>query len=238
MNPSTTVLATPVHELHNTPLQNSAPLLMPVSSADEIIRAWDAFKELKFRLLNESDFAEINGNRYGRKSAFRKLALAFGISVSITREDRIEFKDGTVSYLMTARASSPNGRAMMACASCNTDEKRFNKSSDARAVSQTRATNRAIADLIGWSAPSAEEVVGGGEVEPPRRELHQGQQHKEESCEPKNAMTERQRALLVSLIAQKVVDPEEREVALSVIDSYSKEDASQVISSYLEPQLA
>lgn len=237
MNTSTTVLATPIHKLHKAPLQNSAPLLMPVSSADEIVRAWDAFKELKFRLLNESDFAEIKGERFGKKSAFRKLALAFGISVEITREDRIDFKDGTISYLMTAKASSPNGRAMMACASCNTDEKRFNKTSDARAVAQTRATNRCIADLIGWSAPSAEEIIGE-EVEPPRRELPLAQPNEEESREPKNAMTERQRALLVSLIAQKVIDPEEREVALSVIDSYSKEDASQVISSYLEPQPA
>jgi hypothetical protein len=126
---------------------------------------------------------------------------------------------------------------MTAVGSCYTDEKKFSKASDARAAAQTRATNRCIADLIGWSAPSAEEIIGE-EVEPPRRELPLAQPNEEESREPKNAMTERQRALLVSLIAQKVVDPEEREVALSVIDSYSKEDASQVISSYLEPQPA
>ncbi len=236
MNPSSVALTTPIQALHTASLQDKALLVAPVTSVDTIVKAWNSFKELKFRLLNETDFVEIRGERFAKKSAFRKLALAFGLSVELVREDHITFKDST-AFLLTARASSPNGRFMTAVGSCHTDEKKFSKASDARAVAQTRATNRCIADLIGWAAPSAEEIIGE-EVEPPRRELHQGQQHVEESCEPKNAMTERQRTLLISLIQQKVIDPEEREVALSVIDSYSKEDASQVISSYLEPQPA
>ena len=236
MNTSSVALTTPIHEIHTASLQNQASLVSPVTSVDSIVKAWDSFKELKFRLLNETDFATIRGERYAKKSTFRKLALAFGISVEIVREDHITFKDST-AFLLTARASSPNGRFMSAVGSCHTDEKKFSKASDARAVAQTRETNRCIADLIGWSAPSAEEIIGE-EVEPPHRELPQGRQREEESGEPKNAMTERQRTLLVSLINQKVIDPEEREVALSVIDSYSKEDASQVISSYLEPQSA
>ncbi|MBP6945182.1 hypothetical protein KBD61_04500 [Patescibacteria group bacterium] len=236
MNPSTTALAAPIHELHTASLQNQGSLVAPVTSVDSIVKAWDSFKELKFRLLNETDFATIKGERYAKKSTFRKLALAFGISVEIVREDHITFKDST-AFLLTARASSPNGRFMTAVGSCHTDEKKFSKASDARAVAQTRATNRCIADLVGWSAPSAEEIIGE-EVEPPRRELPQAHPNEEELHEPRNAMTERQRTLLVSLINQKVIDSEEREVALSVIGSYSKEDASQVISSYLEPQPA
>ena len=221
--------------------QGKAPLVAPVSSIDEILGAWNSFKELKYRLLNDTDFAEIRGERYAKKSAFRKLALAFGISVEITREDRLDFKDGSVGYLMTAKASSPNGRSMMACASCHTDEKRFSKASDARAVAQTRATNRGIADLIGWSAPSAEEMASGGEVEStvpaPPRVRHNVEPH-DTPPEPSNGITDRQRGLLVSLIHQKIVDPEEHEEALSLVDSYSKEDASHVISSFLEPQPA
>jgi hypothetical protein len=236
MNPSSVALTAPIQALHSASLQDKSLLVAPVTSVDTIVKAWDSFKELKFRLLNETDFAEIRGERYAKKSAFRKLALAFGLSVELVREDHITFKDST-AFLLTARASSPNGRFMTAVGSCHTDEKKFSKASDARAVAQTRATNRCIADLIGWAAPSAEEIIGE-EVEPPHRELPQGQRHEEESSESKNAMTERQRGLLVSLINQKVVDPEEREVALSAIGSYSKEDASQVISSYLEPQPA
>lgn len=240
MTPSTVALA-PIHELHRTAYQGEAPLVMPVSSTDDIVRAWNSFKDLKFRLLNDTDFIEIKGERFAKKSAFRKLALAFGISVEITREDKIELKDGTISYLMTARGSSPNGRSMMACASCSTDEKRFNKSSDARAIAQTRATNRSIADLIGWSAPSAEEVIGGEEIEPPARIQSRAQQvdgFQEKPPESGNGMTERQRTLLVSLISQKIPDPEEREDALRIMQSYSKEDASEIISSFLTPQPA
>lgn len=235
MNPSIALTA-PIHELHTVPLENQTSLVSPVTSVDTIVKAWESFKELKFRLLNETDFILIRGERFAKKSAFRKLALAFGISVELVREDHLTFKDST-AFLLTARASSPNGRYMTAVGSCHTDEKKFSKASDARAVAQTRATNRCIADLIGWAAPSAEEVIGE-EVEPPHRELLQEQVRGEEPRELKSAMTERQRALLVSLINQKIVDPEEREVALSVIHSYSKEDASSVISSYLEPQSA
>lgn len=240
MTPSAVALA-PIHELHRTVYQGEAPLVMPVSSTDDIVRAWNSFKDLKFRLLNDTDFVEIQGQRFGKKSAFRKLALAFGISVEITREDKIELKDGTISYLMTAKSFAPNGRSMMACASCSTDEKRFNKSSDARAIAQTRATNRSIADLIGWSAPSAEEVIGGGEVDPPARMQSRSQRvdgFQEKPTESGSGMTDRQRVLLVSLIGQKIPDPEERETALQAINSYNREEASEVISSFIAPQPA
>ena len=75
-----------------------------------------------------------------------------------------------------------------------------------------------------------------GEAEPaiptPHHPSPSNEPH-ERPPELNNGMTERQRALLVSLINQKVVEPEEREDALRVMEMYSKEDASDVISSFL-----
>ena len=52
-------------------------------------------------------------------------------------------------YEITVRATSPSGRYSEACASCASNERDFTHlENDVRATSQTRATNRAISDLI------------------------------------------------------------------------------------------
>jgi hypothetical protein len=222
------------------PLQRDAPFVAPIRNTDEIVRAWDSFKDLKLRLLNDSDFVLVKGERYAKKSAFRKLALAFGISVEIVREDRIDFKTST-AFLITAKAISPNGRFMTAVGSCHTDEKKFSKASDARAVAQTRATNRAVADLIGWSTPSAEEMIGE-EVEEPtasyalKQEVPSiGEHPSTKQTDHENTMSSRQRSLLISLINQRIVDQEEREEALVALENYDKRDASDAIKAFLNP---
>lgn len=237
--------ATAIIELHNqAPLHHeSLPLVVQVATTDMILRAWQEFHDLKLKLLDTNDFAEIRGERFARKSAYRKLALAFGISTEVVREDRIDFKDST-AYLFTVKAISPNGRFMVASGSCHTDERRFTKPSDCRATAETRAVNRAIANLLGWSQVSAEEVIGGEKEDPAPTKVPTAVYSKDDPSDflpPKIQtydMTPRQRALLINLINQKVIDSDERENALSAIESYSKEDASHVIGDYLELQPA
>lgn len=221
------------------PLERDAPFVTPIRNTDEMVRAWESFKDLKLRLLNDSDFVLVKGERYAKKSAFRKLALAFGISVEIVREDRIDFKTST-AFLITAKAISPNGRFMTAVGSCHTDEKKFSKASDARAVAQTRATNRSIADLIGYAAPSAEEVLGEGiEESTPSysssQEISPLNDPSEQPPERENAMSTRQRSLLISLINQRAMEHDEREEALAALESYDKRDASDAIKALLSP---
>ncbi|MEA1962909.1 MAG: hypothetical protein U9M94_01570 [Patescibacteria group bacterium] len=219
------------------------PLVVPITSNDKILEAWNNFNDLKLKLLEDSDFISIKGEKYAKKSAFRKLALAFGISTEIMREKRIELKNDGYAYEITMRASSPSGRFMSAVASCHSDERKFNKASDVRAIAQTRATNRSVADLIGWSAPSAEEMMS---------EPMEGTNDKPESmndffnkvvCDPNNKpirkeqiskpLSEKQRSLLVSLISERVHEPEEREKQLELIDSLSKSEAHEMISEIL-----
>lgn len=240
--PSAMITVTPkgsaTDALEATPSsQEYLPLVCPVAATDTILQAWRRFHDLRLKLLDPNDFTEIRGERFAKKSAFRKLALAYGISTECVREDRIEFKSAT-AYLFTIKAMSPNGRSMIGSGSCHSDERRFTKPSDCRATAETRATNRAIANLLGWAQISAEEVVGT-EAEPSEYTYPSEKSIPQAaSPDPVHGMTQRQRALLVALINQRVVDPEERETALQAIDSYSKEDASEVISSYLEPQAA
>jgi len=234
-----------ITKLHQAKPILLSPLVVPIASNEKILDAWQNFNELKLKLLEDSDFISIKGEKYAKKSTFRKLALAFGVSTEIMREKRIELKNDGYAYEITMRAFSPSGRFMSAVASCHSDERKFNKTSDVRAIAQTRATNRAIADLIGWSAPSAEEMMS---------EPMDGTNDKPESrnewfdrvvCNPDNKpirakeqnadkpISDKQRSLLVSLISERVHEPEERERQLETIDGLSKSDAHEMISGIL-----
>lgn len=133
-------------------------VLKPVSSVENIIQAYREYNRLKDNLLIETDYQLIKWKKCIKKSWFRKLATAFGISTEIVRENRINFEKYFV-HEITVRATSPNGRYSEACASCASNEKEFSHlENDVRATAQTRGTNRAIADLIGSWEVSAEEL--------------------------------------------------------------------------------
>lgn len=133
-------------------------VLKPVSSVESIIEAYREYNRLKDNLLIEGDYQVIKWKKCIKKSGFRKLATAFGISTEIVRENRINFEKYFI-YEITVRAISPNGRFTESCSSCASNEKDFNHiENDVRATAQTRGTNRAIADLIGSWEVSAEEL--------------------------------------------------------------------------------
>ncbi len=140
------------------PQETEQIVLKPVSSIENIIWAYREYNRLKDSLLIETDYQLIKGKKCIKKSWFRKLATAFGISTEIVRENRINFEKYFV-YEITVRATSPSGRYSEACASCASNEKEFSHlENDVRATAQTRGTNRAIADLIGSWEVSAEEL--------------------------------------------------------------------------------
>lgn len=225
MQATKTTIPEPAIAIHEAKQRPFEPLLMPVSTNDQIVRVWQNFNELKLKLLDDSDFVEINREVLLKKSGFRKLALAFGISCEITNEQRVIINEKD-AYLITVKASAPNGRFMTSVGSCYEAERRFNKPSDIRAIAETRATNRAIANLIGWSTPSAEEMITEDVIEYAPSTKH------EESDESK--MTERQKKLLIQLIIQRNHDPEDRENALAMVEGLDKVSASQMITSMLK----
>lgn len=211
-------------------------LLKPIATANEIIQAWQDYQDLKAKLLSESDYQIAAGKKFIKKSGFRKLATAFGISTSIEKEERRELKGGfTVD--ITVRAIAPSGRYASACASCASSERDFaHLDHDVRATAQTRAANRAIADLIGGGEASAEEAVQtftNNHKESSDVNNYQAASEFEREVAP---ITAKQRSLLIKLAENRFGDEETRNYHFKRIDQMNIQEASKEISEILGPR--
>ena len=146
-----------------------------VPNVDVAIEQWDAYQKLCKGLLNETDYQEIivkekdeDGNyvkvkrHFKKKSAWQKLSRAFNVDTEIVDRDIERTKKGRVrEAYYCVRATLPNGRSVESDALCSRSEKGKDKVSDHTIMStaKTRATNRAIAELIGAGETSAEEIA-------------------------------------------------------------------------------
>ena len=145
-----------------------------VPNVDIAIEQWDAYQKLCKGLLNDNDYQEIivkekdeDGNyvkvkrHFKKKSAWQKLSRAFNVDTHIVDRDIERTKMGRVKEAYyCVRATLPNGRSVESDALCSRSEKGKDKVSDHTIMStaKTRATNRAIAELIGAGEISAEEM--------------------------------------------------------------------------------
>ncbi len=146
-----------------------------VPDVDVAIEQWDAYQKLCKGLLNDTDYQEIvvkekdvDGNyvkvkrHFKKKSAWQKLSRAFNVDTEIVDRDLERTKMGRVrEAYYCVRATLPNGRSVESDALCSRSEKGKDKVSDHTIMStaKTRATNRAIAELIGAGEVSAEEMT-------------------------------------------------------------------------------
>lgn len=117
-------------------------------------------------LVGANDVQKAQGKEFKKKSAWRKLARYFGVSTSIVREESHRDDEGHLVSTVVVRAVAPWGQYMEAIAKCSTRESRFKHDvskadHDCPATAQTRASNRAIADLIAAGEVSAEEMEFG-----------------------------------------------------------------------------
>ncbi|MGA3111377.1 MAG: hypothetical protein ABSE15_05010 [Candidatus Bathyarchaeia archaeon] len=131
----------------------------PLVTAEQAVKQWALFEDLKGKLLNESDYQEISGKKYIKRSGFRKLAVFFGISDQIIKEERQDRPDGRFIWRVEVEARAPNGRICIGVGACDSKERRFaHEEHDVYSTSHTRAKSRAISDLVAGGAVSAEEV--------------------------------------------------------------------------------
>jgi hypothetical protein len=121
-------------------------------------------------VLDDSDYQGAGGGkRFVKKSGWRKIATAYSLSLEVVpgtdKVDRAE--DGSVERASVwVRATAPNGRFAEGDGYCDVAEERFsgnrgNKTkleNDLRGTASTRATNRAISNLVGMGDVSAEEM--------------------------------------------------------------------------------
>ena len=150
----------------------------PISEVPDVevaIQQWNAYQNLCKGILNNSDYQRIqvkekdeNGNyvlverEFKKKSAWQKLARAFNVDTSIVDRELERTKTGRIQEAYyCVRATLPNGRSVESDAICSRHEKGKANISDhsIMATAKTRATNRAIAELIGAGETSSEEMT-------------------------------------------------------------------------------
>ncbi len=153
-----------------------------VPDVDVAIEQWGTYQKLCKGLLNETDYQEIivkekdeDGNyvkvkrHFKKKSAWQKLSRAFNVDTTIVDRSLERTKMGRVrEAYYCVRATLPNGRSVESDALCSRSEKGKDKVSDHTIMStaKTRATNRAIAELIGAGEVSAEEMTAEKVIAP------------------------------------------------------------------------
>jgi len=156
------------------PRQRRSEVIRPLD-AGALVESFAAYQELLPRLLDASDWQSSGRDRFVKKSGWRKIATAFDLDVIRVSETVERDADGTpIRAMAVYRAIAPSGRSMDGDGYCSVDESRFQRSggrqkleNDLRATATTRAKNRAIADLVGMGAVSAEEVDSGGSQQAP-----------------------------------------------------------------------
>lgn len=143
-------------------LKDDLPAMSPQLAKDVMQK----YQEICRAMLDESDYATIQGKKYKKRSAYRKLARAFNISDSITKTEKEEIKEGVI-YRIWVEAAAPNGRTCLGVGSCSSRERNFaHPDHDIYAIAHTRAKNRAISDLLGAGDVSAEELTADKPEEP------------------------------------------------------------------------
>lgn len=146
-------------------------LVRPAASVAAIEASFFEYQQLCNRLLTDDDIQHIGNKSFRKKSAWRKLAVAFGVSCEV--RERIYDRDDDRMILraeVVVRATAPNGRYMDGLGVCDVSERKFSKPQhDIPATAMTRATNRACADLFGMGEVSAEEVTDDTSQEVTRR---------------------------------------------------------------------
>lgn len=114
-------------------------------------------------LIGPNDVQVEGGRTFKKKSAWRKLARHFGISTSVVTVGKEDF-EGVFIATVTVRASAPWGQSAESVGACGTDEatgRRHISIADAIATAETRATNRAVSNLVAMGEVSAEEMSKG-----------------------------------------------------------------------------
>jgi len=151
-------------ELAIVPVEQQSGLVRLVATPGEIVQAWKEFDALKPQILDKSDLQRISGRDAIKKSGWRKIAAAFGISLETVEEKRLDKEDGTFTSSYTVRAVAPGGRHCdgVGAASSNEANCKQKPEHNTPATAYTRAANRAISDLVGGGDVSAEELEATG----------------------------------------------------------------------------
>ena len=139
-------------------------------------KQWQAYQDLCKGILDKSDYQKIivkekdpetgkyvsTEREFKKKSAWQKLARAFNVDTKIVEREFQRTKTGRIKEAYyCVLASLPNGRSVESDALCSRSERGKDNVSDhtIMATAKTRATSRAIAELIGAGEVSSDEMT-------------------------------------------------------------------------------
>ena len=144
--------------------------VVPIN-VDSLVAMVDAFDKFKSKVLKDDDFwvdTRNDNKRRVKKSGWLKYALACNLNLEKVEEREIDKEmppgsgDWVTIFHFDYRAIAQSGRFAEASGSASTSERKDSDKiiHDTRSLAQTRATNRAISNLVGGGEVSAEEAMG------------------------------------------------------------------------------
>ena len=151
-------------------LEVRAQPMLPMAPEDagQVMRA---YQDTCKAVLTRDDVQRVGDREFTTRSGFQKLAAAYGVSTEIVSVDvhtEIEHDSNADAHeVMIARAVvraiHPSGRHAEGDGACSSREKRFRKGDEKMdhslpATAVTRATNRAVSNLVAFGTVSAEEA--------------------------------------------------------------------------------
>lgn len=100
-------------------------LVRPAADLDSIKEAFEAYQQLTAALLVESDYQKIGDRKFPKRSAWRKLAVAFGVTFRIVERehDRDFTSQRIIRSEFIVRAIAPNGRYADGWGACSAYER-------------------------------------------------------------------------------------------------------------------
>jgi hypothetical protein len=145
--------------------------VLPMNSTD-VQAVMRAYEETCKAVLGPDDVQRVGDREFTKRSGFQKLGAAYGVSTEIVTQqvDEVERGADEHRFVLVARAVvraiHPTGRHAEGDGACASNEKRFRRGDEKMehslmATAVTRATNRAISNLIAFGSVSAEEVQEG-----------------------------------------------------------------------------
>jgi hypothetical protein len=148
--------------------QRRSEVLRPLDVTDQKA-AMDLYQAGLQQILDPSDWQDAGRNeKFVKKSGWRKIAAWFDLSIELVSDHVDRDENGQIIRAQVwARAVAATGRFADGDGYCDASEKRFGDArgrqkleNDLRGTATTRAVNRAISNLVGMGAVSAEEVDG------------------------------------------------------------------------------
>lgn len=157
--------------------------MSPVATLDEAFQAFEMFDRAKERLLRDQDVLWFgkggkpvskgapDAKPYLLKSAWRRMARFFGLSIDVEGREKIGEGDNYI-WVYRYRITHPCGAYVVSEGVCSSKDSFFTKGgrgaadeADVMLKAQTVAINRGVSDLLGSGEVSGEEMikVSGGD---------------------------------------------------------------------------